>query len=85
MGTFPGVIHDLSEGGLGLVSGRIPEVGDEIEIVCRLEPGREPLEMRGVVRNADQNRMGVEFLDLTTPNRARLVQFVTAPGPRPRK
>lgn len=75
-GSLPGTIHNLSENGLGLVCGQSANVGEEFDIWWRLAPNEEPVELHCVVRDANQSKVGVEFVKLGRVNRLRILHFI---------
>jgi hypothetical protein len=70
------LITEMNEAGMGLVSGRYHSVGDEMTVACRLENNEEPLEINCVVRHATAKGTGVAFLNITAPERVRVLEFI---------
>ena len=70
------LITEMNEAGMGLVSGHHHSVGDEMTVACRLENNEEPLEVHCVVRHATAKGTGVAFLNITAPERVRVLEFI---------
>lgn len=77
-GSFPGVIREIAEAGMGLVSAYDSEVGEEFTIAWRVESGLEPLHVACVVRDTTPHRTGVEFLNLRMQDRLRIARMIGA-------
>jgi hypothetical protein len=66
---------EISEGGLTILSERPLPLQTEIEVAYRLRTDRSWVRVKGVVRHAEGDRVGVEFLNLTMKDRLALVEF----------
>lgn len=75
--SFRGVIDELSENGLGFVSDRPAEVGDEILMAFNTGAGQSGFKVQCVVRDRKAAHTGVEFLNLTLTDRLRLVHYLS--------
>ncbi len=83
-GSFPGVIREITESGMGLVSAYDSELGEEYTVAWRIESGAEPLHVDCVVRNSKPERTGVEFLNLKMEDRLRIARMIGASRVNPR-
>ena len=72
--NFPAAIRGLSENGLRLVSGQQLAPGDELNVSWQFGSDPSPFVVRCVVRNTEDGKAGVEFLNLTLGDRLRIVQ-----------
>ena len=79
------MITELNETGLSFVSGREWQVGEEVTIAWRLEPGRPPIQLLCAVRHSQTSSdplvpksTGVEFLKVTTSERLQIISFLSA-------
>lgn len=77
------MIVELSENGLGFVSGRSNSIGEEMTIAWRFDATEPPLQVLCVVRYISEIRTGsssrltgTEFLDLPRTDRLRIVEFL---------
>lgn len=83
-GSFPGVIREITENGMGLVSAYDSAVGEEFTVAWRVESGLEPLHVDCVVRNTSPDRTGVEFLNVKLRDRLRIARMIGASRVNPR-
>jgi hypothetical protein len=73
--SVPVQAFQISEGGLTVVSERPLPLQTEIEVAYRLRTDRSWVRVKGVVRHAEADRAGIEFLNLTMKDRLALVEF----------
>ena len=79
------MIVELSENGLGFVSGRSLSVGEELTLAWRFDDAEPPMQILCIVRDTEEttthgtnSRMtGAEFLDIDVADRLRIVEFLT--------
>lgn len=83
-GSFPGVIREITESGMGLLSAYDSAVGEELTVAWRIESGTEPLHVDCVVRNSRPDRTGVEFLNLKMKDRLRISRLIGGSRVNPR-
>ena len=76
--SFPGVIREITENGMGMVSAYDSAIGEELTVAWRIESGIEPLHVDCVVRNSSPARTGVEFLNLRMKDRLRIARMIGA-------
>lgn len=72
-----GTCYDISEGGTRLFLASELSPGEELRMKLALPYG-PPIEIVGVVRNRHRYEYGVEFIDVSSEDRARLVRNCTA-------
>lgn len=70
------MIFEMSEGGLNFVTGHPCAIGEELELVWRMEDDEPPFRVQCVVRDIAQRQVGVEFLNLSAAERFRLTSGV---------
>lgn len=76
------MISEMSEAGLGFVSGHWFAVGEELTIAWRFEPAEPPLQIASVVRYisklgpSEATQTGVEFRNLSVDDRLRILTFI---------
>jgi c-di-GMP-binding flagellar brake protein YcgR len=64
-----GQLSDLSEGGLSLFIPAALQAGDIVDLEINLPYSSEPARLKAVVRSRSNFRYGLEFVDLTMPQR----------------
>jgi len=68
---------DLSEHGIGFTGERLFPVGSTLDIEFRIDsPHAEWFRFTGTVRHAEQDRMGLEFVDLGEADKMRILQVI---------
>ena len=76
-GTFAAVISDISEDGLCFAAERTCNVGEHLSLTWRLQPHEHPMDVECRVRYSTPERTGVEFLNLATHDRLRIMYLLT--------
>lgn len=72
-----GYAYDISEGGIGFAGDEAQPIGSELRLRFKWDsPMGEWYDARAVVRHADGNKMGVQFLDLKESVKIKLVEMI---------
>jgi uncharacterized protein (TIGR02266 family) len=75
--TLVGYSRNISTGGIFIQAEKVVEKGSELQLRFKLQPEGEILEARAVVTYAMAGQgMGMKFVDLPEPVRARIEEFV---------
>lgn len=73
----PGYAYDVSEGGISFSCDETFPVGTEIRVRFKWDsPMGEWFDARAVVRHVEDNRMGVQFIELNESVKIRLVESI---------
>lgn len=81
MESVDGSPFEISEGGLSFEVNRPLPVGTELELEYRLQGSQDAwVKVRTIVRHADGNRVGVEFLNLKLADRLQIVDSIAKPA-----
>lgn len=67
---------EIGEGGMSFKTKCVYDVGSEIDLHCKW--GQEWIQFRARVRRANEDSMGVEFIDVPAGSRVKLVDFLNA-------
>jgi c-di-GMP-binding flagellar brake protein YcgR len=70
------MISDMSEGGLGLTSGRAHQVGEKMTVSWPCGPGAPSFQAECSVKHATANQVGVEFSNIAPADRQRILEFL---------
>lgn len=70
--------NDISEDGLALFVAHDFEVGQRVEVEFTLPYSRQPLRVWIAIRNRNGYRYGVEFLNLSQPQRLEIARLCKA-------
>jgi c-di-GMP-binding flagellar brake protein YcgR len=72
-----GYAFDISEGGIGFAGDEPEPIGVEVRVRFKWDsPLGEWYDVRAVVRHAQGNKMGVQFLDLKESIKIKLVEMI---------
>jgi len=69
-----GQLDNLSEGGLGLYSPQALELNEKVELELQLPSSRSSTKLVGTVRNSDNGHYGIEFCDVSLPQKEELAR-----------
>lgn len=67
---------EISEGGMSFKTKCVYDVGSEIDLHCKW--GQEWIQFRARVRRANEDSMGVEFIDVPAGSQVKLIDFLNA-------
>lgn len=75
--TLTGEGYDLSEGGLALGGPELYSVGSLLTVKFRLDsPLASYFTAKAIVRHLENDRMGVEFIDVGPADKARILEMI---------
>lgn len=69
---------EIGEGGLSFRTSSEVKVGSEIYVEFRFGPEEEWINVLCTVHYVEDKKVGVEFLNLRTADRLRIIDFITA-------
>jgi class 3 adenylate cyclase len=65
---------EISEGGMSFKTRSVYDIGSEVDLHCKF--GAEWIQFRALVRRAGEDSMGVEFIEVPSGTRSKLIDFL---------